>query len=98
MRRAPSDSLIIVTYQLFCAQKRGQDNSELIAYFFFGHKTVEICRVFSPPSRMHPYYLRPHSHSGLTAQELFMHAMGGREGLIDTAVKTSETGYVQVRF
>jgi DNA-directed RNA polymerase II subunit RPB1 len=33
--------------------------------------------------------------NGLTAQEFFFHAMGGREGLIDTAVKTSETGYIQ---
>jgi DNA-directed RNA polymerase beta' subunit len=29
---------------------------------------------------------------GLTPQEMYFHAMGGREGLIDTAVKTSETG------
>nr|AAK00310.1 DNA-dependent RNA polymerase II largest subunit RPB1 [Glaucosphaera vacuolata] len=34
---------------------------------------------------------------GLTATEFFFHAMGGREGLIDTAVKTSETGYIQRR-
>lgn len=34
---------------------------------------------------------------GLTPQEFFFHAMGGREGLIDTAVKTSETGYIQRR-
>ena len=33
--------------------------------------------------------------SGQTPQEFFFHAMGGREGLIDTAVKTSETGYIQ---
>jgi len=33
--------------------------------------------------------------SGQTPQEFFFHAMGGREGLIDTAVKTSQTGYVQ---
>ena len=32
---------------------------------------------------------------GLTPTEFFFHAMGGREGLIDTAVKTSETGYIQ---
>jgi DNA-directed RNA polymerase beta' subunit len=32
---------------------------------------------------------------GLTPQEFFFHAMSGREGLIDTAVKTSETGYTQ---
>ena len=34
---------------------------------------------------------------GLTPEELFFHAMGGREGLIDTAVKTSQTGYIQRR-
>lgn len=32
---------------------------------------------------------------GLTPQEFFFHSMGGREGLIDTAVKTSESGYIQ---
>ncbi len=35
--------------------------------------------------------------SGLTPEELFFHAMGGRVGLIDTAVKTSQTGYIQRR-
>jgi DNA-directed RNA polymerase II subunit RPB1 len=34
---------------------------------------------------------------GLTPQEFFFHAMGGREGLIDTACKTAETGYIQRR-
>ena len=34
---------------------------------------------------------------GLTPQEFFFHAMGGREGCIDTAVKTAETGYIQRR-
>lgn len=35
--------------------------------------------------------------SGLTPEEVFFHAQGGRMGLIDTAVKTSQTGYVQRR-
>ncbi|KAK0546951.1 DNA-directed RNA polymerase II core subunit rpo21 [Tilletia horrida] len=49
---------------------------------------------FSPESRgfVENSYLR-----GLTAQEFFFHAMAGREGLIDTAVKTAETGYIQRR-
>jgi DNA-directed RNA polymerase II subunit RPB1 len=34
---------------------------------------------------------------GLNPQEFFFHAMGGREGLIDTAVKTASTGYIQRR-
>jgi len=35
--------------------------------------------------------------SGLSPCEFFFHSMGGREGLIDTAIKTSETGYIQRR-
>ena len=35
--------------------------------------------------------------SGLTATEFFFHTMGGREGLVDTAVKTAETGYMARR-
>ena len=34
---------------------------------------------------------------GLTPQEFFFHAMGGREGLVDTAVRTSKSGYLQRR-
>jgi DNA-directed RNA polymerase II subunit RPB1 len=36
-------------------------------------------------------------YSGLKPHEFYFHAMGGREGIIDTAVKTSETGYIQRR-
>ncbi|WP_277553834.1 DNA-directed RNA polymerase subunit A' [Halobaculum limi] len=35
--------------------------------------------------------------SGLTPEEFFFHAMGGREGLVDTAVRTSKSGYLQRR-
>ncbi len=34
---------------------------------------------------------------GLTPTEYFFHAMGGREGLVDTAVRTSRSGYMQRR-
>nr|XP_043636621.1 DNA-directed RNA polymerase III subunit 1-like [Erigeron canadensis] len=33
-------------------------------------------------------------YSGLRATEFFFHTMGGREGLVDTAVKTADTGYM----
>ncbi|PAV88876.1 hypothetical protein WR25_01740 isoform C [Diploscapter pachys] len=33
--------------------------------------------------------------TGINPQELFFHTMAGREGLIDTAVKTSRSGYLQ---
>jgi DNA-directed RNA polymerase III subunit RPC1 len=35
--------------------------------------------------------------SGLTPSEFIFHAMSGREGLVDTAVKTAETGYMSRR-
>jgi DNA-directed RNA polymerase subunit A' len=34
---------------------------------------------------------------GLGPREFFFHAMGGREGLVDTAVRTSKSGYLQRR-
>jgi DNA-directed RNA polymerase subunit A' len=34
---------------------------------------------------------------GLKPEEFFFHAMGGREGLVDTAVRTSTSGYMQRR-
>ncbi|CAI6012059.1 unnamed protein product [Closterium sp. NIES-65] len=36
-------------------------------------------------------------YSGLTPTEFVFHTMGGREGLVDTAVKTAETGYMSRR-
>ena len=36
-------------------------------------------------------------YSGLSPTEFFFHAVSGREGLVDTAVKTAETGYMQRR-
>ncbi|GAA94203.1 uncharacterized protein L969DRAFT_86320 [Mixia osmundae IAM 14324] len=48
----------------------------------------------NPPSKG---FVRNSFYSGLTATEFFFHAISGREGLVDTAVKTAETGYMQRR-
>ncbi|TRM63029.1 hypothetical protein BD626DRAFT_497365 [Schizophyllum amplum] len=64
--------------------------------FGFRHRTLPHFTKddYSPEARgfVENSYLR-----GLTPQEFFFHAMSGREGLIDTAVKTAETGYIQRR-
>lgn len=64
---------------------------------------------FTSNNRTLPYYYqfdnRPeakgfveHSYlDGLDVNEFFFHAQSGREGLIDTACKTAETGYIQRR-
>ncbi|XP_025110197.1 DNA-directed RNA polymerase I subunit RPA1-like [Pomacea canaliculata] len=56
----------------------------------------------SVPS-FHPYDMSPRARgfvmgrflTGIKTQELFFHCMAGREGLVDTAVKTSRSGYLQ---
>jgi hypothetical protein len=40
-------------------------------------------------------YIASRFLTGLKAQEFYFHCMAGREGLIDTAVKTSRSGYLQ---
>ncbi|KAB8202923.1 hypothetical protein BDV34DRAFT_143405 [Aspergillus parasiticus] len=47
-----------------------------------------------PPSKG---FVRNSFFSGLEPYEFIFHAMSGREGLVDTAVKTAETGYMSRR-
>lgn len=42
-------------------------------------------------------FVRSSYKSGLKPTEFFFHSMGGREGLVDTAVRTSRSGYMQRR-
>lgn len=75
-----------------------------------GQQNVEGSRInFGFLKRSLPHFLKddfgPESkgfvansyYKGLTPEEFYFHTMGGREGLIDTAVKTSQTGYMQRR-
>lgn len=65
--------------------------------FGFRHRTLPhfIKDDYGPESKgfVENSYL-----AGLTPNEFYFHAMGGREGLIDTAVKTSETGLSIFRY
>ena len=42
-------------------------------------------------------FIRSSYLSGMNAPEMFFALMGGREGIVDTSVKTSDTGYLQRR-
>ena len=42
-------------------------------------------------------FVRSSYKRGLNPTEYFFHSMGGREGLVDTAVRTSRSGYMQRR-
>jgi DNA-directed RNA polymerase II subunit RPB1 len=87
-------SFINISQMIACV---GQQNVEgkRIPYGFLNRTLPHFTKDdYGPESRgfVENSYLR-----GLTPQEFFFHAMGGREGLIDTAVKTAETGYIQRR-
>ncbi len=42
-------------------------------------------------------FVKSNYKQGLGPEEFFFHAMGGREGLVDTAVRTQQSGYMQRR-
>jgi DNA-directed RNA polymerase subunit A' len=53
-----------------------------------------------PPGDLAPEakgFVKRNYRDGLTPTEFFFHAMGGREGLVDTAVRTQQSGYMQRR-
>ncbi|GAO48072.1 DNA-directed RNA polymerase III complex large subunit Rpc1 [Saitoella complicata NRRL Y-17804] len=55
---------------------------------------------FTKGSKRNPLskgFVRNSFYTGLTPYEFIFHAISGREGLVDTAVKTAETGYMSRR-
>ena len=52
---------------------------------------------WNDPSPEAKGFVRSNYRDGLLPTEFFFHAMGGREGLVDTAVRTQQSGYMQRR-
>jgi DNA-directed RNA polymerase I subunit RPA1 len=57
-------------------------------------KTLPSFKAFDPSARSGGY-ITGRFLTGIAPQEYYYHCMAGREGLIDTAVKTSRSGYLQ---
>ncbi len=57
-------------------------------------KTLPCFKPYEPSVRAGGY-ITDRFLTGVRPQEYYFHAMAGREGLIDTAVKTSRSGYLQ---
>ena len=57
-------------------------------------KTLPCFSPYNPNPRSSGY-IGDRFLTGLRTQEFFFHCMAGREGLVDTAVKTSRSGYLQ---
>ena len=87
-------SPINVSQMLSCLGQQSVEGKRVP--YGFEHRTLPHFSKFddSPTARG---FIENSFISGLTPHEMFFHAMAGRIGLIDTAVKTSETGYIQRR-
>jgi DNA-directed RNA polymerase II subunit RPB1 len=83
-----------ISFMISCLGQQNVDGKRIP--YGFEHRTLPHYTKYddSPGARG---FVESSYINGLTPQELFMHAMGGRIGLIDTAVKTSTTGYIQRR-
>lgn len=83
-----------ISQMISCLGQQNVDGKRIP--YGFEHRTLPHYSKFddSPVARG---FVESSYINGLSPQELFFHAMGGRVGLIDTAVKTSTTGYIQRR-
>jgi len=95
-------------YTMIASGAKGSDTNIKQMMCLLGQQTIDGARVpIGFTDRTLPHYPRYEngmesrgfiSHSfleGLNPKEFFFHAMAGREGLIDTAVKTANSGYLQ---
>ena len=83
-----------ISFMIYCLGQQNVDGKRIP--YGFEHRTLPHYTKYddSPNARG---FVESSYINGLSPQELFFHAMGGRVGLIDTAVKTSTTGYIQRR-
>ena len=87
-------SLVNISQMISCLGQQNVDGKR-IPYGFDNRTLPHYCKFDDSPAARG--FIENSYISGLTAPELFFHAMGGRIGLIDTACKTSSTGYIQRR-
>lgn len=87
-------SKINIAQMIACVGQQTVNGSRVIEHFI--NRTLPHFAINERSARAKGFV--PNSFfSGITATEFFFHTMGGREGLVDTAVKTAETGYMQRR-
>ena len=83
-----------ISQMISCLGQQNVDGKRIP--YGFDHRTLPHFAKFDDTPRARGF-VESSFISGLQPDEVFFHAMGGRVGLIDTAVKTSQTGYIQRR-
>jgi DNA-directed RNA polymerase beta' subunit len=87
-------STLNISQMISCLGQQNVDGKRIP--YGFDNRTLPHFTKFDDSPGARGFIENSYIH-GLTAPQLFFHAMGGRIGLIDTACKTSQTGYIQRR-
>ena len=83
-----------ISQMISCLGQQNVDNQRIP--YSFKNRTLPHFQQFDDTPKARGF-VENSFIKGLEPTEVFFHAMGGRVGLSDTAVKTSQTGYIQRR-
>lgn len=87
-------STINISQMIACVGQQAVSGSRIQEGFI--NRTLPHFQKFSKTPEAKGF-VKNSFYTGLSPTEYFFHTMAGREGLVDTAVKTAETGYMQRR-
>ena len=87
-------SLLNLAQMISCLGQQTVDGKRIKNGFFKAIITNKKYGIFEDDIILNGFVKKSFCQ-GLDSLEFFFHAMAGREGLIDTAIKTAETGYIQ---
>lgn len=94
MSNSGSKGSIINQVQMTCCLSQQMVQNHMIYKYFY----TRTLPHFNMCSIHNPYqfgFIQNSFFSGLNPFEFFFHTASGREGVIDTAIKTAQTGYIQ---
>ncbi|MCS7121976.1 MAG: DNA-directed RNA polymerase subunit A' [Archaeoglobaceae archaeon] len=89
-------SMLNVTQMVACIGQQSVRGERIMRGYTYSKRSLPHFKPgdLGPKARG---FVRNSYRKGLSPIEFFFHAAGGREGLVDTAVRTSQSGYLQRR-
>ncbi len=89
-------SMLNLTQMAACIGQQSVRGERIVRGYTYSNRTLPHFKPGDLGSKARGF-VRSSYKKGLSPIEFFFHAAGGREGLVDTAVRTSQSGYLQRR-
>ncbi len=89
-------SMLNLTQMAACIGQQSVRGERICRGFTYSNRTLSHFKPGDLGAKARGF-VRSSYKKGLSPVEFFFHAAGGREGLVDTAVRTSQSGYLQRR-